>query len=180
MANYTPLLQQPEKEEATLDSDIDHSISATFLHRWTNRQRQTKNSTLLTSLIWLFQLMLLLSSSLMLYIATSRLRQVKQGCLSEVSAWSPGLEAVEYESLTFRGSLFHKSAWKGQPRPELDALWHRVGQVSVMSITADEVRRLGKDPDYVVKWPEEQGGGHVASVEVFHHLHCLVCDSDFI
>ena len=43
-----------------------------------------------------------------------------------------------------------------------------------MSITEDEVRRLGKDPEYVVKWPESLGGGHVASVEVFHHLHCLV------
>lgn len=98
--------------------------------------------------------------------------------------------------MIFRGSLYHHSKWKGEPRPELDEAWRQVGQgkfictqrkclhalnaecitfvVGAMSITEEQVRRLGKDPDYVVKWPDSLGGGHVASVEVFHHLHCLV------
>ena len=176
MANYISLPQQDEKVEKSNPSSYETS-NASLFHRWTSQERSSKLSTLLLSLLWLFQVALFLYSATMLHIATSRWRQSNQSCLSEISQWSPGLEAVEYESLTFRGSLYHRTAWKGEPRPELDSLWHRVGQVGIMSITAEEVRRLGKDPDYVVKVPEELGGGHVASVEVFHHLHCLASRS---
>lgn len=176
MANYKSLPQQDEKAEGLNGSPYDTSNTSLF-QRWTSREKSSKLSTLLLSLSWLFQVALFLSSGTMLHIATSRWRQSNQNCLSEISQWSPGLEAVEYDSLTFRGSLYHRSAWKGEPGPELDSLWHRVGQVGIMSITADEVRRLGKDPDYVVKVPEDLGGGHVASVEVFHHLHCLASRS---
>ena len=176
MANYKSLAQDYEKAEDLNPSSYDHSILRLF-RRWVSQERSPKLFTLLLSLSWLFQVALFLSSATMLYIATSRWRQSNQSCLSEVSQWSPGLEAVEYKSLTFRGSLYHTSAWKGEPRPELDSLWHRVGQVGIMSISADEVRRLGKDPDYVVKVPDDLGGGHVASVEVFHHLHCLASRS---
>jgi hypothetical protein len=176
MANYTPLLQQDGQSDESASRSQD-ALTSSLYRRWASSERSQKPSILLLSLLRLFQVALFLSSAAMLYTATSRWRRSNQTCLSTVSQWSPGLEAVEYESLTFRGSLYHRSPWKGEPRPELDALWHRVGQVGAMSVTADEVRRLGKDPDYVVKWPEELGGGHVASVEVFHHLHCLVSSS---
>jgi hypothetical protein len=43
-------------------------------------------------------------------------------------------------------------------------------------ITANEVRAIGKDPEKAVRFPEEYGFGsdaYMASVEVFHHIHCL-------
>ena len=174
MSNQTPLLLQNEKaeDEALLETEADSSSRQTRQTRRTSI-RTRGLSKMMWPVIWFFQILLLTLSATMLYIATSRLQDARDSMLSDISQWSPGLEAVEYESRTFRGSLYHLSPWKGAPDDELDALWYRVGQIGAMSITSDEVERLGKDPTLVVKWPEEAGGGHVASVEVFHHLHCL-------
>lgn len=175
MSTYQPLPQLDEKFDAVPvcdDQDEEEVIP--------RRQRLTKfcKPSYFTKAIhvasWTVQLLLLALSASMLYL--SRFENASQRCLSlsDVSSWTPAFEAVEYEPQTFRGDLYHVSPWKGQPNAELEALWARVGQVGAMSISTDEVRKLGKDPDFVIRWPEEYGGGHFASVEVFHHLHCLV------
>jgi hypothetical protein len=49
-------------------------------------------------------------------------------------------------------------------------------EVQPIIITSDEVRRLGKNPRTALRIPEKLGRGsdaYVASIEVFHHLHCL-------
>ncbi|KAH8597064.1 hypothetical protein B0O99DRAFT_541572 [Bisporella sp. PMI_857] len=78
------------------------------------------------------------------------------------------------------GTLFDTnppSIWRARIGDKVDAAWDRVGSiVPPIVITADEVRAIGKNPDTAVKFPDEYGYGpdaYMASVEVFHHLHCL-------
>jgi len=173
MANYIPLIQQDEKLEVS-DSDTTELQHQMWARPSINAGIFENRSSVLRALSWTFQVMLFAASMTLFFWA--RISGSDTNCIpmTTISAWSPALEAVEYESHTFAGSPYHHSLWKGPPTPELDALWSRVGQVGAMSISGEEVRRLGKDPDYVIKWPEDLGGGHVVSVEVFHHLHCLV------
>lgn len=41
-------------------------------------------------------------------------------------------------------------------------------------MTRDDVVRMGKSPEECVQLPENLGGGYMATIEVFHQLHCLV------
>lgn len=169
MAAYSAL---PQCQNSSCDSSSADNVDSPTLT--TMLPVSGKRLTAIALIITSVQIVLFSISASMLYAAYQHSTTNNHDCLFAVSAWSPGLEAVKYETRIFEGSLYHNSPWKGEPRPELDALWHRVGQVGAMSISAEEVRRLGKDPDYVVKWPPDLGGGHVVSVETFHHLHCLV------
>ena len=110
---------------------------------------------------------------------------------------APANVAVEYykEITTFNGSLEFDSIYRGEPNPELDAAWSRIGIDGIITrysakkhnftclhdlvpptrLTLEELKKIGKtDSPSIVKFPEEEGGGYMASVEVFHQLHCLV------
>jgi hypothetical protein len=49
------------------------------------------------------------------------------------------------------------SLFRGEPSPETDAEWERVSQLGPMVMSGDEVRKVGKNPDHVVKAPLEWG-----------------------
>jgi len=46
-------------------------------------------------------------------------------------------------------------------------------------ISEEIVNGLGKDPTRAVKMPSEFGDQYLASTEVVHQLHCLVCTVAF-
>lgn len=46
-----------------------------------------------------------------------------------------------------------------------------------MSVLPEELIKSGSDTDSV-RVPEMLGGGYMASLEITHQLHCLVCFSD--
>jgi hypothetical protein len=57
--------------------------------------------------------------------------------------------------------------------PVADAAWESVGSnIPPITITAANVRALGKDPSVAVKAPAG-GDAYMAGMDVFHHLHCL-------
>jgi hypothetical protein len=68
------------------------------------------------------------------------------------------------------------SIYRGKPGPEVDAAWKDLTAEHAIPISADEVKKLGKDPKTAVKFPESFGYGsdaYVAQVDVFHQIHCL-------
>lgn len=78
------------------------------------------------------------------------------------------------------GTLFDTkppSIWRARTGSNADAAWDRVGSnAPPIVITAKEVEALGKDPKKVVRFPDDYGYGpdaYLASVESFHHIHCL-------
>ena len=62
------------------------------------------------------------------------------------------------------------------PDPAVDAAWDDLEIIRVFPITEKEVRRLGKDPELLVKFPPEYGFGdnaYMAQIDMFHQIHCL-------
>ena len=75
----------------------------------------------------------------------------------------------------FQGDFDHTSVFKGSPRPELDEAWDDISNVGVISIQESVFPLLNKSAARAATVPLAQGDAYVASVEVFHQLHCLVC-----
>jgi hypothetical protein len=63
-----------------------------------------------------------------------------------------------------------------KPDPKVNDAWEELDSILTFPISADDVRKLGKDPELAVKYPEEYGLGpdaYVAQLDVFHQIHCL-------
>jgi len=78
------------------------------------------------------------------------------------------------------GTLFDTnppSIWRQRKGPEADTAWDRVGSyLPPIVVSSKEIEALGKDPKNTVRMPESYGYGpdaYLASVESFHHIHCL-------
>ncbi|KAK9418664.1 putative Tat pathway signal sequence [Seiridium unicorne] len=66
--------------------------------------------------------------------------------------------------------------YRSPPSPEVDAAWKRIGQNGVIAVSEEEVRRAGKDPEMVLKVPEDFGYGtnsYIAILDGVHQVHCL-------
>ncbi|KAI9788581.1 MAG: hypothetical protein M1816_006830 [Peltula sp. TS41687] len=80
--------------------------------------------------------------------------------------------------VTFEAELFSSSVYKGQPRKELDEAWEKL--VDHPMILAD-YRTLQAFDGRTTKKPTKGIDDHYyATVEVFHHLHCLDITRKFI
>ncbi|PIG85364.1 hypothetical protein AARAC_002816 [Aspergillus arachidicola] len=98
------------------------------------------------------------------------------------SYYAPILERFDLPRvvLTTNGSLYDSepsSIMRIPQGDEADAEWSRISSgVFPILISAEEVRKLGKDPALAVRVPDEFGYGpdaYLAQTEVFHLLHCL-------
>ncbi|KAJ5720495.1 uncharacterized protein N7483_008429 [Penicillium malachiteum] len=113
-------------------------------------------------------------------------------CDRILSPYSPALEAVEYETYTFKNNFSQPSEYRGPPTPEREAAWKKLTH-GMASCSRDEIIRkltenigpainvpmeklylLNKSTEIDwVRTPEEAGGGAAALLEVVHQLHCL-------
>ena len=100
--------------------------------------------------------------------------------------------------LKFDAELFSTGVYKGQPRKELDEAWKKIvdrmcpAQLKEMPIPMYIQLRLSTDPmvlanyrtlqafDATTKPTKGVGDHYYATVEVFHHLHCLDITRKFI
>ncbi|PPQ65051.1 hypothetical protein CVT26_015747 [Gymnopilus dilepis] len=90
---------------------------------------------------------------------------------------APAREAVKYSVVRFNGSLEFASPFKGQPTPALDEAWDRIttnNSLWPIRVSDEDLERIYKGGRASnVKYRELDGGGNMASIEVFHQLHCL-------
>ncbi|KAG2128640.1 uncharacterized protein EDB93DRAFT_1267429 [Suillus bovinus] len=89
---------------------------------------------------------------------------------------APANEAIESIGIIrFNGTLGTPSIYRGSPSPEIDATWDRVAlNARQIRMTREQLLRTGEKPSpAMVRYPEEYGGGYMATVEVIHQLHCL-------
>ncbi len=68
---------------------------------------------------------------------------------------------------------------KSSTNDELPPAWID-GTAAVLSVTKEEVAKANKIDDAVwfnstVELDEDFGGGYMATIDLFHQLHCLVC-----
>lgn len=113
---------------------------------------------------------------------------------SDSNTTAPALAEVGKFSQTvrFNGSLFFQSPYKGPITPEVTKAWDEIeycndsfshlSTLQLLTISPDglyglspeTVRKMGSSEDSV-RFPPEYGGGYMAFLEVFHHIHCVVC-----
>lgn len=98
--------------------------------------------------------------------------------------WRSGLNP-ELSWIKFRGRLLAESPYRGAPSQAVDNAWARYtdspwvdGAAVVLGVTEDDMRASRKatgDEWYnsTVRLDERNGGGYMATLEVFHQLHCL-------
>lgn len=73
------------------------------------------------------------------------------------------------------GGSYENPDYHGPPPPELDAAWAKISDdVPPIRVTIDELRKAGqRDLPAKVKYPQSNGGGFMASLQVNQQLRCL-------
>ncbi|CAO1598248.1 hypothetical protein XANCAGTX0491_002018 [Xanthoria calcicola] len=95
-------------------------------------------------------------------------------CLRRFNTYSPVLEGIDtdFQEIRFKYSLWYRSPFKGPPTPEVEAAWQEIMQYGQISVTADDIVRIGQNLSSV-KYPESAGGGYLATAMGTHAIHCL-------
>ncbi|KAI0428954.1 hypothetical protein F5Y09DRAFT_343163 [Xylaria sp. FL1042] len=86
-------------------------------------------------------------------------------------SWSPLRDSLEYEVNTEHATdPGHYSIYAGPPSEEQEEAWDRLITPVYFNITRDELSRAGESFENIIELTE---GGYIASVAVYHELHCL-------
>ncbi|KAI1179765.1 hypothetical protein F4777DRAFT_574590 [Nemania sp. FL0916] len=97
----------------------------------------------------------------------------------------PGFARFPRRDIKFVGSFETKTHYRGPPSPELDAAWARFttsdwvdGSAVVLGIKPEDVTFARKDKEEewynsTVQLGDDNGGGMMGTLEMFHQLHCL-------
>lgn len=96
---------------------------------------------------------------------------------------APIFDTIQLDTkvLETNGSLFaptNPSRFRNEyhPDPVVNDAWEELEFIRVFPMTEEQVRKLGKDPEMAVRFPEEYGLGseaYVGQIDVFHQIHCL-------
>lgn len=93
------------------------------------------------------------------------------------SIYSTASVAVEPVTLRLNGTLDFPSIYRGPPSPEIEATWNRISRdVGPTRMTREEMLKAGTNLTELrskVRYPDEVGGGYMASMEAVHQLHCV-------
>lgn len=94
---------------------------------------------------------------------------------------APALSSVTYDAPRLHDAeIVQTNKYRGDPSPEIDAEWMKIGlDTNPIRLYDEDLRKLNKsnadDPMRPLhRIPDESGGGYLAMLEVFHLLHCLV------
>lgn len=66
--------------------------------------------------------------------------------------------------------------YREEPSRKVDEAWQKLWDTRPIPLTAEHVRRMGKDPSEAVKIPPDWGYGddaYFGRLDVFHQMHCL-------
>ncbi|KAF4504360.1 hypothetical protein G6O67_008518 [Ophiocordyceps sinensis] len=86
----------------------------------------------------------------------------------------------------FNGSFEFSGRYRGAPSPEIDQEWNRFtkspwidGTSSIIAVDEGDIRRANKSSgqdwlNTTVEYGHVNGGGYMATLELFHQLHCVV------
>ncbi|KAI1191195.1 hypothetical protein F5B17DRAFT_426840 [Nemania serpens] len=102
------------------------------------------------------------------------------------SDWSAlGFDKFLRRNVKFLGSFETVTPYRGPPSPEIDGAWARFtmspwvdGTAVALSVGPEEVKAAKKDQEEewfnsTVQLGDANGGGMMATLEMFHQLHCL-------
>ncbi|KAL7790294.1 hypothetical protein V8C37DRAFT_417510 [Trichoderma ceciliae] len=100
--------------------------------------------------------------------------------LQQITFYSPPIDTLnpkwEPHDFITRPISSSESIFRQDPSPIVDEAWDRVADLGVIPLTAQQVLRLNKDPNTVVKAPDDWKVGenaHLGQIDGIHLLHCL-------
>ncbi|KAG2068285.1 hypothetical protein BDR04DRAFT_1079564 [Suillus decipiens] len=153
-SQYSPIDGVNDDNVKLLDStETRHPSKYRFLHLWP----------------WLSH-GVLISMTMVFFILWAR-----EPSIDDVVLYSPANEVIESIGLVrFNGSLDAPSIYRGSPSPELDAAWDDIAvDARPVRLTLDQLLRTGEKPSPAMAvYPDEYGGGYMATIEAIHLLHC--------
>ncbi|KZF23305.1 hypothetical protein L228DRAFT_267314 [Xylona heveae TC161] len=144
--------------EVDLDSDVKH---------FPEESRRT--SLFWRAAPWIINLMLLSLSGAFLLQAI-RIRQQVLGPLLTREYETASRECGSKKPLELSGEFGVRSIWRGEPNAAVDAAWDSLDLTSAMTVSRDEIERVGKLRNSSVIL---DSGGYMASLGAFHQMHCL-------
>lgn len=83
------------------------------------------------------------------------------------------LASRPYVTMRFNGSLWFDSPFKGPPTPASEEAWNSVMRYGMIAVSAEDYERTNHSLRTAVRFPEEAGGGYVATTVGTHQMHCL-------
>lgn len=123
---------------------------------------------------WILQAILFFASLVLFYRSSYISDSQHQRCVDKHAVWSPAISVIndKYQTRQFNGTFDNHSPYKGPPSPQVDAIWEDMTDVGIMSVTDEDMDKIGHSKDSV-RLPPESGGGFMGSLEVNHQLHCV-------
>ncbi|KAJ4155616.1 hypothetical protein LMH87_000853 [Akanthomyces muscarius] len=106
-------------------------------------------------------------------------------CTEGAACWSAELAAMERRPVQFSGAFNFTNRYRAPPSDVLDEEWNRFthhalidGTASLIAVTANDIMKANLTADSrlfdsTVEYGQVNGGGHMATLEMFHQLHCL-------
>ncbi|KAL6901439.1 hypothetical protein GGI43DRAFT_403035 [Trichoderma evansii] len=94
--------------------------------------------------------------------------------LEKASGYSPVFDRFpfSFEQVWQENQLFSDDVLRQRPNNATEQAWHELSKLSTITITADEVRKLGQDPVKVTHMPGDPNS-FPAMLSVTHQLHCI-------
>ncbi|KAI1760779.1 hypothetical protein GGR53DRAFT_522876 [Hypoxylon sp. FL1150] len=163
--SYSPLTK-----ETSLDLESDTS-SDQLLGYEREEPRATdkvvKTSTFFRAYVFILHIILLaLISS-----QWTRVSGTASYHLIEGNSWSPIQEFMEYEIQQSKAGSYGKDEkFGGPPSDEQDEAWDYIINGSFFNASREELERAGEELDDLAELTD---GGYLASIGVYHELHCL-------
>jgi len=108
-------------------------------------------------------------------LISSRLFNADAFCARHTSSYSQLVNELDisYSTVSYNGSFFHETIYRGDASPEVDDAWEALGvDYRAIAVPPQEAIKSGIAKDQV-HLKKQYGGGYPANVEGLHHLHCL-------
>ena len=90
-------------------------------------------------------------------------------------------ETISFHHVQLNGTIWpvENPSWSRKEigDPEAEAIWETFEQIKTFHISRDDVIALGKDPETVARYPDEDFGlgeeAYIAALDIQHKIHCL-------
>jgi hypothetical protein len=76
---------------------------------------------------------------------------------------------LKWEPRLFENQIETTNPFKGLPRPELDEAWNKLLGPTAIRVSKEVLDKINR-----TSVPLLDGSGYMASLDVYHQLHCLV------
>ncbi|KAM0462072.1 hypothetical protein ACHAPV_002427 [Trichoderma viride] len=171
---YAALAKQDDDDASSTETLMPMSIKQTRQSRlvWCSIMLIAINSILLVILV---------GAVLVLYATQRSSQQLSlldtintNSLLSKASGYSPVFDRYDFsfEKVFHKNELLSDDVLRQRPNNATEQAWHELSKLSTITISADDVRKLGQDPAKITHMPGDPNS-FPAMLSVTHQLHCI-------